>query len=63
MKTIKLLSNGRSITVNILEIVYIAELDSNSPPHDIIKLRSDEVLSIDNSYSSIVEYLGDGGVL
>lgn len=62
MKIIKLLSNGRDIAVNILEIVYIAELEGNSPPHAIIKLRSSEVLSIDNSYSSIVEYLGDVGM-
>ena len=57
MKIITLLTNGKGIAVNMLEIVYIKELEGNSPPFTIIELRSGNTLSIDNSYSSIIEYL------
>ena len=57
MIIIALLTNGKGITVNMLEIAYIKELEGDIPPLTLIKLRSGETLSIDNSYSSIIEYL------
>lgn len=57
MIIIALLTNGKGITVNMLEIAYIKELEGNSPPLTLIQLRSGDTLSIDNSYSSIIEYL------